>query len=141
MHSFFMLDNFHRTNFFLLIKRYCELKQVIKRALQDSTDQTKIWLVTCNSTPRDILLRNELEEMESSSNGQLHVMFNVSSCADEDEWTGPIGRITADRLSATIPPATSDTVLAYCGPPAFEKSVAEMVQDLGYGHDVQLIRW
>jgi ferredoxin-NADP reductase len=70
--------------------------------LRDITEKTvplNIWLIYGALTEKDILFRNELEDMQSRRNN-LKINFVLSE--PESDWTGACGFITKDMISSDI---------------------------------------
>ena len=70
--------------------------------LRDITEKTvplNIWLIYGALTEKDILFRNELEDMQSRRNN-LKIKFVLSE--PESDWTGACGFITKDMISSDI---------------------------------------
>jgi cytochrome-b5 reductase len=54
-----------------------------------------------------------------------------------DGWSGSTGFITADMISAHLPPPGDDTLILMCGPPPMVKfACIENLKKLGYTDDM-----
>ena len=51
--------------------------QLVRHILKDNTDQTKMALLFANQTEKDILLRNELEEVAKTNPDQFKLWYTV----------------------------------------------------------------
>eukprot|EP00931_Biecheleriopsis_adriatica_P031855 TRINITY_DN18633_c0_g1_i1.p1 TRINITY_DN18633_c0_g1~~TRINITY_DN18633_c0_g1_i1.p1 ORF type:complete len:235 (+),score=37.51 TRINITY_DN18633_c0_g1_i1:150-854(+) len=54
--------------------------QIIKEVLKNPDDKTKLTLLFANQTPKDILIREELDQLAASSKGQLRVFYATGFC-------------------------------------------------------------
>eukprot|EP00756_Hemistasia_phaeocysticola_P021994 Hpha_TRINITY_DN15805_c1_g2::TRINITY_DN15805_c1_g2_i1::g.190211::m.190211/K00326/E1.6.2.2; cytochrome-b5 reductase len=87
-----------------------------------------VYEVTClygNRTPKDILLRTELDELVGRSQGRLKVVHVVGSGASKDpipDWDGETGWVDEDRAKKYLPPPDADPIIMVCGLPALYKS-------------------
>lgn len=109
--------------------------QVIRAILKNPRDKTEMWLIFANQTEEDILLRHELESLQSSYPQQFHLFFTLDRPPSEN-WTGGIGFINPDMCRMHLPPPTNnegDTMLFVCGPPPMIKYACEPAfKELGF---------
>lgn len=66
--------------------------QIIRTLLSDSSDKTQLSLLNFNRNEKDILLRNELEQLASSSNGRFTLVNSLTNLDCSDDWSGALGR-------------------------------------------------
>jgi cytochrome-b5 reductase len=110
-------------------------------------------LIFCNQTPKDILIRKDIDSLAASSKGQLKVLYVVDKNETNDANIKHVGYVTADFLSSVLPAPSSDALVYVCGPPPMLKSVAGnkkfekgkppaqgevggILKDLGYTEDM-----
>jgi hypothetical protein len=69
----------------------------------------------------------------------LKVFHTLTRHDDEKhgEWNGLRGRVNADMLRAcNFPEPSEDTLIGYCSPAACNKTVEEILTNLGYTKDM-----
>lgn len=98
--------------------------QVIKEIMKNPDDKTNVTLVFCNQSPRDILLRSELDELAVSSNGQLSVVYVVDRNDVNDPNIRHVGYVTKDFLASVLPAPSAESLIYVCGPPPMLIAVA-----------------
>ena len=124
--------------------------QLIKGILENPKDKTAILLVVGNRSPRDVLLKGELEKLERESGGRLRVVHTVG----EGDGSGEEGAKEEGFRSGRITKALLEELLLQekfgrdgkifvCGPPEMEEAIAGnnayfwgatrgMLRELGY---------
>jgi cytochrome-b5 reductase len=107
--------------------------QIAKQILGDPEDSTKIYLLFANVSIRDILLKNELEEMMRSHPEQFYVHFVVDEAPEG--WTGSVGYVTAAMIQQHCPEPSSESMLLFCGPRSMTKALQNLASELGYLKD------
>mmetsp|Transcript_13615 Transcript_13615/g.24423 ORF Transcript_13615/g.24423 Transcript_13615/m.24423 type:complete len:325 (-) Transcript_13615:2033-3007(-) len=95
--------------------------QVIKKSLQDKTDNTKLTLLYANISEEDILLHDELKELESK-NPRLSVHYWVEK--PSASWNGRVGRISKDAMAELLPKPGSGCSVLVCGPPPMVNAIS-----------------
>lgn len=95
---------------------------LLARILLSNNDKTEIRVVDANKTEADILLKDELEEFEKKSNGQLKVT-HVLSHAD-DSWKGKTGHVNEDIIKESLFEPSEKSAVFLCGPPAMIQKAA-----------------
>ncbi|KLP17129.1 Uncharacterized protein LW94_12112 [Fusarium fujikuroi] len=107
---------------------------LLARVLLSNNDKTEIRVVDANKTEADILLKEELEEFEKKSNGQLKVT-HVLSHAD-DSWKGKTGHVNEDIIKESLFEPSEKSAVFLCGPPAMiQKAALPALNDWGYVED------
>ncbi|CDO92956.1 unnamed protein product [Kluyveromyces dobzhanskii CBS 2104] len=96
------------------------LYQLVHHIAQNPQDNTKIHLYYGNKTPSDILLKSELDNLQSKYPEQVKVTYFVDKA--EDKFEGKTGFITKEFLSSDAPKATEKNQVFVCGPPPFMKA-------------------
>lgn len=105
----------------------------------------EIWLVYGNRDERDILLRQELDELLCTTGVTLHLWHVLSGKDVDDTWNMGRGHMDIDCLREHLPTAPGkdnalDNSLALvCGPPAMEKAVSNALQDLGWNLEKDVV--
>jgi ferredoxin-NADP reductase/Fe-S-cluster-containing hydrogenase component 2 len=100
----------------------------VARYLTDSGWPGKISLILGFRTSRDIIFRQELQEL-SARNANLSVIVTLSNPGDEP-WSGAVGRIDANLLATNVPDIASRRA-HICGPPAMMDAVKTALLELG----------
>jgi ferredoxin-NADP reductase/DMSO/TMAO reductase YedYZ heme-binding membrane subunit len=88
----------------------------------------EIHFVYCAKTPRDIIFRRELEDLQKRfPNLRLHVTLTR---AQGTEWAGRHGRITAELLKETVAGLARHPVYI-CGPASMMEPTIQILRELG----------
>lgn len=98
-----------------------------------ATDQklkTPIHLIYSNSTPEDIIFKNELDRWKQV-NPNLSVVYTITKPEGIEDWNGLTGRINANMISNQL----KIPVYWLCGPPAFVSGVQDELQKLSISGD------
>lgn len=97
--------------------------QVIKCINQNKDiDSTKVSLIFSNKTEKDILLKDEINEIvESNKNIKVH--YTISSID---------GHIDLEMIQNNLFPPSQDVVMMFCGPPGFNKSMKKLLNQIGH---------
>ena len=100
----------------------------ILRTLTAQQWKGDIHFVYSAKTPRDIIFRRELEDLQKRfPNLRLHVTLTR---ADEKEWAGKKGRITAELLKQIVPDLARHLVYI-CGPASMMEPTIQLLRELG----------
>ncbi|XP_058807002.1 NADH-cytochrome b5 reductase 3 isoform X2 [Phymastichus coffea] len=89
--------------------------QLIRAIAKDPTDKTQVSLLYANQTEKDILLREELEEVAKTHPDQIKVWYTVDTSSED--WKYSTGFVNADMIKDHMYPPSSDTIVLMCGPP------------------------
>ena len=89
--------------------------QLVRAMIKDPKDQTQVSLLFANQTEKDILLREELEEIAKKNPDRFKLWFTVDTSSEG--WTYSTGHINADMISKHMFPPSPDTIVLMCGPP------------------------
>jgi len=89
--------------------------QLIRAITADPSDQTLCSLIFANQTEKDILLREELEEVKRSHPDKLNLWFTLDK--PPQDWSYSSGFVNADMIKDHLPPVSSDVLVVLCGPP------------------------
>ncbi len=111
--------------------------QIVQEALRDTSDKTKFSLIFANQTLEDILLLPELNDLAQQHPDRFTVHYTLDR--PEPEWEGSTGFITAEMISAHLPPPAASTLIVMCGPPPMIKFACKQNLDaLGYDKKLRL---
>jgi NAD(P)H-flavin reductase len=77
-------------------------------------------------TSKDIVFKNELEELEKRSDVNVHLSVDV----DEENWNRFVGFVPTNVLE--IAPKPDNAIAVTCGPPIMIKFVVENLKKLGF---------
>ncbi|XP_043800762.1 NADH-cytochrome b5 reductase 2 isoform X1 [Apis laboriosa] len=89
--------------------------QLIRAIIKDSTDETQTSLLFANQTEKDILLRDELDDIAKNYPNKLKLWYTLDTSSEN--WQYSTGHINADMIKDHMFPPSSDTMVLMCGPP------------------------
>ncbi|XP_043267373.1 NADH-cytochrome b5 reductase 3 isoform X2 [Venturia canescens] len=89
--------------------------QLIRTITKDPTDHTKMALLFANQTEKDILLREELEELASKHSDQFKLWYTLDSSSDT--WKYSTGHVNGEMIAKHTFPPSPETIVLMCGPP------------------------
>ncbi|KAI9292251.1 NADH-cytochrome b5 reductase 1 [Neoconidiobolus thromboides FSU 785] len=104
--------------------------QVIKAILSNPNDKTKISLIYANVSENDILLKKDLEDLQSKHPEQFkihHVLNNPP-----EKWNGSTGFVTREILENYGIKVSKSNKLLLCGPPPMIKAVSTFAEEIGF---------
>ncbi|XP_056409121.1 NADH-cytochrome b5 reductase 3-like [Hyla sarda] len=107
--------------------------QLIRAVLKDKDDQTVCYLLFANQTEKDILLRDELEEIRAN-----HPAFKLWYTLDRapEQWDYSQGFVNEDMIKSFMPPPGDDVLILMCGPPPMvQYAINPSLDKLGYSQD------
>jgi ferredoxin-NADP reductase/DMSO/TMAO reductase YedYZ heme-binding membrane subunit len=100
----------------------------IARYLTDNDWKGDIYFAYATKTPGDIIFRKELDDLKARfPNLHLHVTL---SRAEDTDWMGHKGRVSAEFLTKCIP-EISERLVYVCGPDAMMSMTVQVLKDLG----------
>ncbi|GAV76227.1 Cyt-b5 domain-containing protein/Oxidored_molyb domain-containing protein/NAD_binding_1 domain-containing protein/FAD_binding_6 domain-containing protein/Mo-co_dimer domain-containing protein [Cephalotus follicularis] len=113
--------------------------QVIQAILKDPEDDTEMYLVYCNRTEVDILLREELDAW-AAKHDRLKVWYVVQESIREG-WLYSVGKFIEESiLRERIPEGSDDTLALACGPPPMiQFAVQPNLEKMNYDIKNQLL--
>ena len=117
--------------------------QLLVAILREQSD-TKVALVYSSTTPADILLRKELDELAAQYNTTFHLYYTVDSVSEEekDEWQFGVGRIDEALLRKHLYPPTPKCVCFVCGPPPMmELALYPNLEKCGFDRSKQVLEF
>ncbi|CAF1213523.1 unnamed protein product [Rotaria magnacalcarata] len=117
--------------------------QVLNEILKEQTSivpgeriDIKIWLLFANQTEKDILLRDELEQLAASNSDRFKLWYTVDR--ESQEWKYSKGFINEDMLREHMPPPGDDVLICICGPPPMVKfACIPNLEKLGYAENIR----
>lgn len=89
--------------------------QLIRDILKNPSDKTTCSLLFANQTEKDILLRDELEEIQARYPEKFKLWFTVDRAPAD--WEYSEGFISASMIQEHLPPPSDDCMVLMCGPP------------------------
>jgi glycine betaine catabolism B len=98
------------------------------RTLHDQADPADLIFVHNARTPRDIIFREELEDIATRPNMRVHAICEASAPAEE--WTGISGRLSLPTLLEIAPDLTEREIFV-CGPTPYMDAVRTMLGAAG----------
>ena len=89
--------------------------QIIRAALKNPQDRTKLSLIYANVNPEDILLKKELDLLAQNHSHRFTVHYVLNN--PPEGWTGGVGFVSKEHIETHMPPPASDIKVLMCGPP------------------------
>lgn len=89
--------------------------QLIRRITEDPSDNTMCSLIFANQTEKDILLREELEQVKKSHPDKVKLWYTLDK--PPQDWRYGSGFVTSDMIKDHLPAPSSDVLVVLCGPP------------------------
>jgi cytochrome-b5 reductase len=95
--------------------------QIIREVLKGRAkgDTTKLYLLYANQTEKDILLRDELDELAANPSNELNIHYTLDR--PPQGWAYSSGFIDEKMIQKALPPADDQTFVFMCGPPPMIK--------------------
>lgn len=87
--------------------------QIIRAALKNPLDSTKLSLIYANVNHEDILLKKELDELAASHPKRFKVYYVLNNPGPG--WTGGVGFVLKDQIAEHIPPTNANIKVLMCG--------------------------
>ncbi|KDQ16711.1 hypothetical protein BOTBODRAFT_43300 [Botryobasidium botryosum FD-172 SS1] len=104
--------------------------QVIRAALKNPLDRTKLSLIYANVTFEDILLKAELDELAAKHPGRFSVYYVLNTAPEG--WTGGVGFVSKDMVEKHLPPTDTNIKILLCGPPPMMTAMKKHLAELNY---------
>jgi cytochrome-b5 reductase len=89
--------------------------QIIRAALKNSDDQTRLSLIYANVNFEDILLKNELDALVKKHGARFKVYYVLNN--PPPVWDGGIGFVSKEQIQNHMPPPSDDIKILLCGTP------------------------
>jgi len=108
--------------------------QLIRQVFKDPEDETELALIFANQTEKDILLRDELDEVAEAHPQRFKLHYTLDK-APED-WKYSEGFINEEMIKANLPEPSDETLVLMCGPPPMIQFACNPnLEKLGYAED------
>ncbi|KAI0669968.1 NADH-cytochrome b5 reductase [Trametes maxima] len=104
--------------------------QIIRAALKNPLDRTKLSLIYANVNPEDILLKKELDELASKHSHRFRVFYVLNN--PPPSWDGGVGFVTKEHIEKQLPPTDKDIKVLMCGPPPMITAMKKHLAELNY---------
>jgi cytochrome-b5 reductase len=104
--------------------------QIIRAALKNPLDRTKLSLIYANVNPDDILLKKELDELAAKHASRFKVYYVLNNPAAG--WTGGVGFVSKDQIEKHMPPTDANIKVLMCGPPPMMTAMKKHLGELNY---------
>lgn len=105
--------------------------QLIRAIIKDPSDETQASLLFANQTEKDILLRDELDELAKKYPEKFKLWYTIDTSGDG--WAYSTGHINADMISKHMFPPSPETIVLMCGPlPMINFACNPNLDKLGY---------
>ncbi|CAI2170632.1 420_t:CDS:2 [Funneliformis geosporum] len=103
--------------------------QIIRAITKNPEDKTIVSLIFANQTEKDILLKDELDDLAAK-----HDNFTVFYTLDrpQPDWAGGSGFVTPEVIKKHCPPPADDIKILLCGPTPMVSAMAKHCESLGY---------
>lgn len=108
--------------------------QIIQSVLSDPDDPTELSLIYANRTEKDILLRNELDDL-AKRNPRFRIYYILSR--PPSSWEFGTGYVTEELIRKKISPPSppSCNIVLLCGPPPMLESCIPNLEKVGFTND------
>ncbi|XP_064465534.1 NADH-cytochrome b5 reductase 2-like [Ornithodoros turicata] len=97
--------------------------QLLRGIFHDEEDHTVVYMVFVNHSERDIIMKEELDDLQRSFPEQFRIFYVVTKRSSA--WLYGSGRLNAGHLRGHLPPPGKETVILICGPPGFVKGACQ----------------
>ncbi|XP_072242715.1 NADH-cytochrome b5 reductase 2 [Leuresthes tenuis] len=105
--------------------------QLIRSITSDPTDNTKCSLIFANQTEKDILLREELEEVLKNHPDKVKLWYTLDK--PPQKWSYSSGYVTYDMIKDHLPAPSTDVLVVLCGPaPMIRNACLPNLEKLGH---------
>ncbi|EIW64736.1 NADH-cytochrome b5 reductase [Trametes versicolor FP-101664 SS1] len=104
--------------------------QIVRAALKNPLDRTKLSLIYANVNPEDILLKKELDELASKHSHRFRVYYVLNN--PPPSWDGGVGFVTKEQIEKHLPPTDKDIKILMCGPPPMITAMKKHLAELNY---------
>jgi cytochrome-b5 reductase len=87
--------------------------QIIRAALKNPADRTKLSLIYANVNLDDILLKEELDELAKNHGSRFKVYYVLNN--PPANWNGGVGFVSKEQIAERLPPPSEDIKVLLCG--------------------------
>ncbi|GAA5832872.1 hypothetical protein JCM5353_003736 [Sporobolomyces roseus] len=114
--------------------------QIIRAAMKNPLDTTKISLIYANVNPSDILLKSELDSLASAHPERFSVYYVLNNPPKDEKWKGGEGFVTKEMIAEHLPEsiqdedslAKGDNRMLMCGPPPMINAMKGHLKELNW---------
>jgi hypothetical protein len=114
-----------------------DYQQIIRAALKNPRDKTKISLIYANVTEKDILLRKDLDRISEESGGQFDVHYVLDK--PPEGWKGATGYISKELIEEHMPKPAEGSHVLMCGACGFTLCGTALTSQDRTSADVRLL--
>ncbi|KAG6333611.1 hypothetical protein ID866_5482 [Astraeus odoratus] len=104
--------------------------QIIRAALKNPADKTRLSLIYANVNVEDILLKKELDDLVAAHSNRFSVYYVLNN--PPEGWTGGVGFVSKDQIEKYLPRTADDIKLLMCGPPPMMTAMKKHLAELNY---------
>lgn len=105
--------------------------QLVRAIIKNPTDKTRCSLLFANQTEKDILLRDELEEIAARHPDRFELWLTVDQAPAD--WDFSQGFVNADMIQEHLPGPGEENLVLMCGPPLMiQLACTPSLDELGY---------
>ena len=89
--------------------------QIVRAALKNPQDRTKLSLIYANVNYEDILLKKELDLLAQNHPDRFSVYYVLNN--PPEGWAGGVGFVSKEQIQQHMPSTSDDIKVLMCGPP------------------------
>jgi len=104
--------------------------QIIRAALKNPRDNTRLSLIYANVNYEDILLKKELDELANKYVSRFKVFYVLNN--PPSGWTGGVGFVSKEQIATHLPASHDDIKILLCGPPPMITAMKKHLEELKY---------
>jgi len=104
--------------------------QIIRAALKNPLDLTKVSLIYANVNPEDILLRKELDDLAKRHSKRFKIYYVLNN--PPAMWNGGVGFVTKEQIKQHLPATDANIKILMCGPPPMMTAMKKHLDELKY---------
>ncbi|KAH7883755.1 NADH-cytochrome b5 reductase [Phlebopus sp. FC_14] len=104
--------------------------QIIRAALKNPADKTKLSLIYANVNLEDVLLKKELDDLVAKHPSRFTVYYVLNN--PPEGWAGGAGFVSKEQIAKYIPPPSDDIKVLLCGPPPMMTAMKKHLAELNY---------
>ncbi|KAG2350566.1 NADH-cytochrome b5 reductase [Suillus weaverae] len=104
--------------------------QIVRAALKNPEDKTRLSLIYANVNLEDILLKKELDALASAHPKRFQVYYVLNN--PPQGWNGGTGFVSKDQIEKHMPSSNHDIKVLMCGPPPMITAMKKHLAELNY---------
>jgi len=104
--------------------------QIIRAALKNPQDNTRLSLIYANVNYDDILLKKELDELANKYVSRFKVFYVLNN--PPSGWTGGVGFVSKEQIATHLPASHDNIKILLCGPPPMMTAMKKHLEELKY---------